>query len=938
MKTTPLSLLATIMALAAGLPPSSNAETAIVEGFNASVKEIHGPDDLHLDPSMLIIAVDSFGDENRTVNGVLFLTDKSDLKSVEKDHVLVRTAATNTSDDSAPAPQFKGGSGTSADNLAEIMRDGRWDFAPNPVRVEISGLPGKSRIEVQLLFNEGAERDLDRRRRFDIGISENEDGLIFDDISSEGDSEDEDSRWTPENSFVATFEVVVPANGELDIVLKDDIGGQPTPGEPNDINPIIQAVIIHGAESSVGRWTFEEDEELIDRSGNFPDLTLKRDATITDGQLDVNGAGTVASGWAVTRGNYQGEPIVDKTLVSWLTLESLSDVAKAGSALTIDRRSSDHFDGIVFGERQDDRWMNGSSGFGRTEDFDPGFQETETGRQVMLAITYEHKDGVVEITGYRGQAGVAEVARLGQYQKGASNWDTEDAEVFFGLRHGSTNGGPGALDARIEEARIYGEAFTKEQIQSIFNRGPQVAGDQDGDGLNDTWELRHFGNIVDQGALDDPDKDGLNNVNEEGAGTDPIVADSDGDGVMDGAETTTGRFVSATDTGTNPLEPDTDEDKLVDGVETGTGIFVDANNTGTDPNERDSDGDSFLDGVEVAELFTNPNDASDPARPPVRLFLVGQWTFEPGEEIIDTTGNFPDLLLVGDAVVEDGKLDVNGEGTQTTDWAVTNSKDGKYVGPVIESKTLVSWVILQSLDHVAKAGSVITLDKVTEDQFDGIVFAERQPNSWMAGSSFFGRTEDFDPGLEEGDEVLGTLIKLAITYEHLEDGGIRMTGYREAVEAGEKILKLGQYEKETQSRWEAGDAEVFFGKRHGSIVGGLGGLDAVAGAIDALIEEARIYNKVLTEPEIEALSLGPVTIFQITNAIYNAAANTLAVTWTSNKGKTFTVETSEDLKIWDEITDGFPDDGATEATTTFTIEDIPEGITELYVRVREERF
>src|SRR5262249_18369015 len=44
--------------------------------------------------------------------------------------------------------------------------------------------------------------------------------------------------------------------------------------------------------------------------------------------------------------------------------------------------------------------------------------------------------------------------------------------------------------------------------------------DSDGDGLDDAWELANFGNL-DSTASDDPDNDGLSNLSEFLAGTDP---------------------------------------------------------------------------------------------------------------------------------------------------------------------------------------------------------------------------------------------------------------------------------------------------------------------------------------------------------------------------------------------------------------------------------
>ncbi len=225
------------------------------------------------------------------------------------------------------------------------------------------------------------------------------------------------------------------------------------------------------ASPPVGQWTFNAGQELIDTQGNFPDLVLQGNANVSGGMLDVNGSGTDASGWAVTGDSnnlYSGPLIVDKTLVSWVTLEQLQSGGGValGSAITLDRESSDHFDGLIFGEREEDRWMSGSSSFSRTDDFVPGFQETTSGTEVMLAVTYDDADdtpgGAMEITGYRN--GVA----IGSYSSDAgSSWTTNDAEIIFGKRHGSKSDGPGAIDALINEARVYDIVLSAAEIQAL---------------------------------------------------------------------------------------------------------------------------------------------------------------------------------------------------------------------------------------------------------------------------------------------------------------------------------------------------------------------------------------------------------------------------------------------------------------------------------------
>src|SRR5205823_3900651 len=78
-----------------------------------------------------------------------------------------------------------------------------------------------------------------------------------------------------------------------------------------------------------------------------------------------------------------------------------------------------------------------------------------------------------------------------------------------------------------------------------------LSGDSDNDGIPDDYEIAHGlnpNNPVD--ALEDPDHDGLTNLQEYQLGTDMNNADSDGDGIKDGDEVNKYH--------TNPLLADTD--------------------------------------------------------------------------------------------------------------------------------------------------------------------------------------------------------------------------------------------------------------------------------------------------------------------------------------------------------------------------------------------
>jgi Concanavalin A-like lectin/glucanases superfamily len=233
--------------------------------------------------------------------------------------------------------------------------------------------------------------------------------------------------------------------------------------------PVLTAVLAGAASpctaALVGHWTFDGGS-LADSTGNFGNIVLQGNASIINGALDVNGAGTNASGWAATSGS-GGAAIANKTLVSWITLESLSGSAVAGSAMSLDSTTVDQFDGIVFAERDANRWMNGSSNFNRSPagQFDqPAALETSTGTLIQLAITYEDLGGGnVQITGYR------DGTLMGSYSSpGFVTWAAGNQEVIFGKRHLSDPvNGPGALDALIHEARLYDTALSQTQIQAL---------------------------------------------------------------------------------------------------------------------------------------------------------------------------------------------------------------------------------------------------------------------------------------------------------------------------------------------------------------------------------------------------------------------------------------------------------------------------------------
>lgn len=200
-------------------------------------------------------------------------------------------------------------------------------------------------------------------------------------------------------------------------------------------------------------------------------------------------------------------------------------------------------------------------------------------------------------------------------------------ELFYYER-----GGGAQVELFVNTALGAVESFNDGNFVLLPAFGDAVA-DDDGDGLNNFWEEGFFGNN-DQGPDDDPDSDGLNNLAELDAGTDPTVADTDGDGINDGSETDT-----------DPTVADTDKDGLNDGDELAAG---------TDPNNRDTDNDGLGDGFEVIK-GTDPLVADGGGGNPFDLRAAWEFNTVPaGESVVDDSNGILGLLQDGAVVAAEG--------------------------------------------------------------------------------------------------------------------------------------------------------------------------------------------------------------------------------------------------------------------------------------------
>ena len=198
-------------------------------------------------------------------------------------------------------------------------------------------------------------------------------------------------------------------------------------------------------------WDFDSD--LRDSSGDLH-ATASGGAKLEKSALQVDGK----AGYAATAPIQKD--LGEKTLVASVRLSTLNQMS--GAAISVQSLDGNHFDAIVFAEKEKGRWMAGSDFYRRTNSFQAPPEIEADRRAVQIAIVYL-ADGT--IIGYRDGAPYGKPYRSGGLQK----FPAGKTQVLFGLRHLPAHEGK-FLSGGIESAQLFDRALSAEEVLALSGK------------------------------------------------------------------------------------------------------------------------------------------------------------------------------------------------------------------------------------------------------------------------------------------------------------------------------------------------------------------------------------------------------------------------------------------------------------------------------------
>lgn len=445
--------------------------------------------------------------------------------------------------------------------------------------------------------------------------------------------------------------------------------------------------------------------------------------------------------------------------------------------------------------------------------------------------------------------------------------------------------------------------------------------DEDDDGMDDGWE---FTNMVDDPEGDALlDNDGLTNLEEFLAGTDPNDADTDDDGVDDLAELN-GSGNAFDGTPTDPVIADVDGDRLNDGEESSA-----ANGFVTNPKVADTDGDGEDDKIEI-------DNGTDPLDPESNSAAAGEFVIDGARDelygdalavqTVETGfGNNLGEMNAGYGRVADGKLYLLMTGNIEANFnKLEVFIDATPAGAnMFESAGNDGSEAMDGL--VFDAGFTPEFHLIVrrgEDKFD-LDFADLRVGQYAFYERVFGNAVEgaATTGAPAASTFTGAAPVMRVAYDDSNTAGIGSSAGAAADQAAALTVTTGLELciELSDLGWGGGDIRVCLIQNNGThdfasnqFLGGMPvGTDNV-GSLSGVDLGNFEGDQFFTVPAPEI----PIAITQIT---VDPDTRQVAITFSSVPGRRYIIENSANLEGWGDIEDDLEAEGA---MSTFEFEEV----------------
>jgi len=561
--------------------------------------------------------------------------------------------------------------------------------------------------------------------------------------------------------------------------------------------------------------------------------------------------------------------------------------------------------------------------------------------------------------------------------------------LIIGGRQGNENGGGGQAwyNGLIDDFAVWDSVLTQEQITALAagaSPATPITGEDTenggaGDGMDDGWESANGLDPTIDDSADNPDNDGLTNLEEWNGGnnsTDPMDADTDKDDLSDGDEVnihnTNPRSPDSDDDGlddgdeitvtTDPNDPDSDKDEMSDGYEVDNGhdplVAADAAEDadddgslnleecqrGTDPNVKDSDTDGLFDGAEsdTGTFVSETDTGTDPLNPDTDgdglndgdELTVGTDPFDAdtdGDTVPDGIDEDPlnggegfDFGLVSYWPLDTDLMDVIDDNHGTEDGGEIPFETGKFDDAISldgARNVIITGGDESEFDFTGGSMSVsVWCTAATISTNWQCLIAKGEGNGWRMHRRGGDDPPEFSWTGGNGDTPAhGTAITVGgdpETWHHIVGVTDGTTGIESLyVDGVEVATKEGASLEDRENRMRIGENPDALGR------GWNGKIDDVAIWERALSadEVAEIWNGG-DGTSIEVL-LGGGTEFAITDITYDGKGtpdrsdDSISLTWPSKEGRVYGVFYSTDLEDWDNDLDDSYPADAGDSTT-----------------------